>query len=1042
MDYQTEPASKTATATDIEAVSPTICNNTTTNLSASVVPMGVSNPVFRWYTSQNATEYIAEGATFTTPTLTATTSYYVSFYKDNEYCENLPNDRKQVTVTVNAILKGGDINHDQTICSNTKPAKFVSPTPASGETGNYTYQWQYSTNKSNWTTVANTNSIEYAHNTALTQTTYFRRKVTDNTCTSTAFSDTVTVTVRPDLNPGNIGSNQTICAGEIPTPLTSSASASGGTSSFTYKWQDSTASKQWKDISGATLTTYSPPALTTTTHYRRQVIDNTCGTKNSNTVTVTVKPLPTLTSETTPSAICSGTTFNYTAQSSINGTTFTWKRGIVYGILEDAKTGQNTNPINETLTNTTTSTVNVKYEIELTFDGCKKTYEVTASVYGRQTGGTITASQTICYNAKPTTLSSTAAAGGNGTYNYKWQDSTAGKQWEDISDATSSTYSPPALTVTTHYRRLATNNCGTIASNTVTVTVRPDLDGGTIAAVKTSICNTAQLEINSTKLASGGYGTINYQWEYYDGTEWTNLSQATSPTYKSTSPQTAASTQYRRRATDQTCQTSAYSNTITITVYPAINGGIISATKSPICNNAPSTLNSTTSASGGDGDWSYTWQDSTASTQWTTIPGATSATYASSVNLTTTTHYRRLAHNACGTTHSNTATVTVREQLDAGKLIPDQTICNNTTPGELSQTAPSGGANLTYKWQQSIDGTSWTDIGITTATHIPGNLVASTHYRRIVTSDNNCGADTTTTLKITIHPTLNPGTIANLEQTICYNAIPATITATTASGGDGSYTYDWQYSTNNGQQWHYIANSNTRDYTPSIAPTETTQYRRMVTDGCSNINFTIPMTVIVRSSSLYEYPDLRIRACPDAGTTISLSKYIDTLDVTDIQWSSPLDNAGQIPAEFITGTYIQTLTYTITNPCHSVTRKIYLETLQPNRRRPLRDTIEICYKEAKAVQINQIFGIETGGGTWNYQSQSTGDVDTYITESQSPSYKGAVIMDGQSIYNSPLINYYPYRGMTDTKKVEFTYTPSKSSCLSGETFKVVIILIK
>jgi hypothetical protein len=49
-------------------------------------------------------------------------------------------------------------------------------------------------------------------------------------------------------------------------------------------------------------------------------------------------------------------------------------------------------------------------------------------------------------------------------------------------------------------------------------------------------------------------------------------------------------------------------------------------------------------------------------------------------------------------------------------------------------------------------------------------------------------------------------------------------------------------------------------------------------------------------------------------------------------------------------------------------------------------------------------------------------------------------MNGKALHESA-IGYYPYRSMTEAKKVEFTYTP-KDGCLKGQTYKIVIILIK
>lgn len=56
---------------------------------------------------------------------------------------------------------------------------------------------------------------------------------------------------------------------------------------------------------------------------------------------------------------------------------------------------------------------------------------------------------------------------------YKWQRSTTSTTsgFSDISGATSSTYSPGALTQTTYFQRLAVSADGEFASNLVTITI-------------------------------------------------------------------------------------------------------------------------------------------------------------------------------------------------------------------------------------------------------------------------------------------------------------------------------------------------------------------------------------------------------------------------------------------------------------------------------------------------------------------------------------------------------------------------------------------
>jgi hypothetical protein len=115
-----------------------------------------------------------------------------------------------------------------------------------------------------------------------------------------------------------------------------------------------------------------------------------------------------------------------------------------------------------------------------------------------------------------------------------------------------------------------------------------------------------------------------------------------------------------------------------------------------------------------------------------------------------------------------------------------------------------------------------------------------------------------------------------------------------------------------------------------------------------------------------------------------------------------------------------------------VKRKVYLETLKPDRMRPLRDTVSICYVHADAVNINQLFGIDAGG-EWSWSSPD-GNIDAYVVESTSPTYAGAVTMNGKAIYESLAVS------PDDVITVEFTYKTDDNSCLHGKEYKMVIIL--
>ena len=89
--------------------------------------------------------------------------------------------------------------------------------------------------------------------------------------------------------PGSIGSDQTICEGSVPVAFTSVAASGDGVKS--YQWQNSTDNLTFNNIGGATSATYTSPALTQDTWFKRiatATLNTVPCTAESNTILVTV----------------------------------------------------------------------------------------------------------------------------------------------------------------------------------------------------------------------------------------------------------------------------------------------------------------------------------------------------------------------------------------------------------------------------------------------------------------------------------------------------------------------------------------------------------------------------------------------------------------------------------------------------------------------------------------------------------------------------------------------------------------------------------
>jgi gliding motility-associated-like protein len=196
-------------------------------------------------------------------------------------------------------------------------------------------------------------------------TTYYVQ-VTQGGLTSSRTPVTVGITAAPAAPLFNMSP---ACSGGTAT-LTASGSAG------TYGWYDAPV--------GGTLVSnnavFVTPVLTANRTYYVQTTVNKC-TSTRTQVDVGVTPASHVTSGATD-IVCSGTALNYTITADIPATTFSWSRAAVPGISNAAVTGQTTEIITETLMNTGSTPVNVKYMITPLANGCSGpvfTYQVTVN---------------------------------------------------------------------------------------------------------------------------------------------------------------------------------------------------------------------------------------------------------------------------------------------------------------------------------------------------------------------------------------------------------------------------------------------------------------------------------------------------------------------------------------------------------------------------------------------------------------------------------------------------------------------------------------
>ena len=176
-------------------------------------------------------------------------------------------------------------------------------------------------------------------------------------------------------------------------------------------------------------------------------------------------------------------------------------------------------------------------------------------------GGSVSGNQTICTGGSPTVL--TLGGGFVGTVQ-KWQSATDAAFTTglvELTAVTTTTYTPPAPSVTTYYRAVVQSGSCTAANSTAAIiTVNAASNGGTITG-STPVCSGGSTNLN----LGGSVGTIN-KWQFADNApsfnNWTDIANSTA---SYTTPSLTQTHRYRAQVTSGSC-TPAFSNEFEVTV--------------------------------------------------------------------------------------------------------------------------------------------------------------------------------------------------------------------------------------------------------------------------------------------------------------------------------------------------------------------------------------------------------------------------------------------------------------------------------------------
>ncbi len=754
----------TPVGVSITASTDVFCNGESTGSVTATATPGEANYSYVW--STGATSGSTSSTTHSINSLPAGT--YTVTVTDN----NGTTATASATLTQPTVLGVSSSVDSNVSCNGASDGGATAA--ASGGTGTYTYSWNTGSTSTSITGVpAGTYTVS----------------VTDANGCGPATSQ-VTITEPTALSVSTAVDNNVNCNGGSDGGAT--ASGSGGTSPYTYFWNNGATNAS---ITGAVAGTYT---ITVT---------DANGATATNTSTITEPTTLSASSVVDQNVSINGGSDGQATASATGGTgaySYAWNNGATSSTISGAAAGTYTVSVTDangcgpatsqvTITEPTALSVSTAVDNNVNCNGGSDggatasgsggtspyTYfwnngatnaSITGAVAGTYTitvtdanGATATNTSTI---TEPTTLSASSvvdqnvsinggsdgqatasATGGTGAYSYAWNN---GATSSTISGAAAGTYT---VSITD------ANGCGP-ATSQVTIT-EP-----TALSVSTAVDNNVNCNGGSDggATASGSGGTSPYTYFWSNGATNATISGSVAGTYTVT-------------VTDANGATAT--NTSTITEPTALAAA--SVVDSNVSINGGSDGGATASATGGTGAYSYAWSNGVTNA---TISGAAAGTY--TVSITDA--------NGCGPATSQ-VTITEPTVLSVSTAVDNNVNCNGGSDGGATASGSGGTSPYTYFWSN----------GATNAT-ISGSVAGT--YTVTVTDAN--GATATNTSTITEPTALAAASV--VDSNVSINGGSDGGATASATGGTGAYSYAWS----NGATNASITGAAAGTYTVSI----------------------------------------------------------------------------------------------------------------------------------------------------------------------------------------------------------------------------------
>jgi gliding motility-associated-like protein len=390
----------------------------------------------------------------------------------------------------------------------------------------------------------------------------------------------------------------------------------------------------------------------------------------------------------------------------------------------------------------------------------------------------LTGTNPVCKGNDPGIIISTVDATPTGEITYQWQIESTPGNWVNL-PATGNSYDPGVLMATTSYRRVAIytlDNSLTAISNVITIVVT---DVGTPLANPTQTFCTITNPTTASLSATGS--TL----------KWYNVSTGGTPLASNT---TLTSGTYYVSQTINGCEGPRTAVTATVYQTPVVTANPLTQT---LCTGSLTNIALTSNVTGTTFSWTVAQSNLTGATagSGTSINQVLSTTGA--VQGTATYTITPVANGCSGTPVQVVISVNTKPQVTAQVNPSAVTICTYETA--TFNVGVAGAPQPSIQWQESPDGSSWSNIaGATSNTYSFTAYANQKGFRYRTVLNNSCGTVISSEGLLDVSPPI--GIKTQPTGTAVCNGNTASFFAE-VNGQQTFTTTTWQISRDGGLTW-------------------------------------------------------------------------------------------------------------------------------------------------------------------------------------------------------------------------------------------------